>query len=51
MCEENPKEEATRRQGEAQEEHALSAPDSHMEAEGMAARRNPEAGARDTGTS
>lgn len=35
------KEEAIKKQGEAQVDHAADAPDKHMETEGMIARNNP----------
>lgn len=44
MAKKKAKEEAIKKQGEAQEDFAADAPDKHMEAEGMAARRNPAAG-------
>ncbi len=47
MTDKKSKEEAIKKQGEAQEKHAGEAPDKHMEAEGLAAQNNPEAGARE----
>lgn len=47
MVKKDPKTEATKKQGEAQVEHAKKAPDTHMEAEGMLAQSNPEASARE----
>lgn len=47
MAEKKDKEEATKQQGEAQVEHAQTAPDKHMEAEGMIARSNPGASAKE----
>lgn len=47
MAQKKHKEEATRKQGEAQVEHAQTAPDKHMETEGMLARSNPEASAEE----
>ena len=47
MTDKKSKEEAIKKQGEAQQKHAGEAPDKHMEAEGVAAQNNPEAGARE----
>ena len=44
MTDKKSKEEAIKKQGEAQEKHADEAPDKHMEADGLAAQNNPEAG-------
>lgn len=41
------KEESTKKQGEAQVEHSQTAPDEHMEAEGIIASNNPQSSARE----